>query len=713
MAEPETANEPIAENGRMTPLGERTFLGSRRVATRVRLFIMMALITIAATGGLYYFADTLQRTADRQIADAASISETAAKIDKLIWQLKSVESDYAQNRDAKHIGVYQSIVKSLNTHLTALESIQATKTIKEHIATVHDGIAQHTKAFERLTKNDDEKLNAEVRKFTSRLNTSAKAIEIQLTKANVASLNDSFAHARQSEARFKASGATAELQAHAKQLDEFKRLLATAPISQDERGVFERLMQAYQNDITALAKVRLSAQSPAVRLDEISAYLLPSLNGITEFAARHAAVVQDETIKLKQKAQMTMIGGTASILIWLTVFGVILMQSLTAPVRNMARAAETLVKGDPSARLPALGNHDEIGEVARALNILKETIAEAAHLQRQLTTTRTSLNQTEKNLADAQSKHKADQESAAAVLRQVRAEAEQTQQALEKELASVKEKAKQEAAKRVAPPPPPSSPQPPAEPKPAAPASVPAVREEPIETIAALSDRLAQSSQTASAAAFEAERTSALIRGLNEAETQLEKIEPLIRLIGKETNLPAANAANTGKDTHSNLVALTSEANGEEQPDHRKRLETIRKAAIQVLQVVRTINRTMADAKGAALEIAAASSAGALEITSDLLEQSENLRGMLNNLIGKLHSTTPPEQITPPKPTPAPTPAAKPMPKQTSNPTPAPKPKPKPTVTAQPQPVSKPTANKPPRARPVVRRQVVRPKPKS
>lgn len=666
MAEPNTINEPIAENGRMTPLGEKTFMGGLRVATRVRLFIFLTVLAIAGTGGIFYYADKQLNLANDQLTDSASIAQRAAEIEKHIWQLRNIEQEFSLSRDSKHIGVYQSVVKTLNSLLASLESIKATKAVKEHIATVSDGIAQHAKAFERLHKNNDKELTARANKLVQALNVSAKALEEHLTKVTIASLSDSLAHARQTEARFKASGATAELQKHAKQLNEFNRLLVSAPISKKDRGIFKGLIKTYQNNMTAFAKVRLSLLSQEARLDEIFTYLLPSLNGITEFAKRHHASIQDETSVSRQKIRMIIAAGVASILIVLMLFGIILMQSLTKPMRVMAQTAEKLVKGDQDLQLPALGNYDEIGEVARALNILKETLIETTQLQQQLLTARTNLNQSERNLQAEQSKTKQaeDELSVAQAAAQASAEraqkAEQSQQTLMNELAAEKERAKKVEQQRQAEPPPRQ-----------AESSVPALPDEPIESITALSDQLAQSSQTASAAAFEAERTSALIRGLNEAEAQLEKIEPLVRLIGKETNLPAAGQNKS--DTHQNLVALTTGSDELPNADIRKRFETIRKAAIQVLQTVRLVNRTMADSKGAALEIAAASSAGALEITSDLLAQSENLRGMLNNLIGKLHSTSPPDtkEIAAPKPTvkARPTPVAKP----TAKPKPTPR----------------------------------------
>lgn len=154
------------------------------------------------------------------------------------------------------------------------------------------------------------------------------------------------------------------------------------------------------------------------------------------------------------------------------------------------------------------------------------------------------------------------------------------------------------------------------------------------------------------------------------------------RLIGKQTDFlasPPARQQSQPGDPHGNLVALSSARNapkdgiGLDDEDIRKRFETIRKAAIQVLQSVRAVAQTVHLSKGSALEIAAASSADALEITTDLLEQSEHLRGMLNDLIGKLHSTSLPPAPKETKPAPQ---AKKPAPKLSAQAVKKPAPKP-------------------------------------
>ncbi|MBT3764957.1 MAG: hypothetical protein HOF84_03810, partial [Rhodospirillales bacterium] len=67
-----------------------------------------------------------------------------------------------------------------------------------------------------------------------------------------------------------------------------------------------------------------------------------------------------------------------------------------------------------------------------------------------------------------------------------------------------------------------------------------------------------------------------------------------------------------------------------------KRFDIIRATNTQISRAIKDISELIGDAKETAHAIAANSSEQALKITSDLLKQSEYLRWMLNEQVGKL-----------------------------------------------------------------------------
>ena len=160
--------------------------------------------------------------------------------------------------------------------------------------------------------------------------------------------------------------------------------------------------------------------------------------------------------------------------------------------------------------------------------------------------------------------------------------------------------------------------------------------------ITVASQQLAKSSQIVSAAAYEAERTGSMIKGLVEAMAKIEEVDTLLANIVSQTDfiVPQADAED------SSLVVLTSDykkASGQEtgtpvDGDEAigQRFDAIRAATNQAAWSIKDVAGIIVQVKEVASEIASTSSAEALEITTELLEQSEHLRGMLDSLVTKI-----------------------------------------------------------------------------
>jgi len=167
-----------------------------------------------------------------------------------------------------------------------------------------------------------------------------------------------------------------------------------------------------------------------------------------------------------------------------------------------------------------------------------------------------------------------------------------------------------------------------------------------LDSISSISRKVAQSSESVTAATDEAERTGTLIRNLSDAGEKIGAIEGLIAAIGEQADMLVVNAPEQGPDI--NLVILNGDVDRGEQgrPDGvTRRFDAIRSAAGQATWAIRDIASLLKESKEVALTLARMSSTEALEVTTDLLQQSENLRGMLDKLVNRMQ-----DQISDDKP---------------------------------------------------------------
>jgi methyl-accepting chemotaxis protein len=256
--------------------------------------------------------------------------------------------------------------------------------------------------------------------------------------------------------------------------------------------------------------------------------------------------------------------------------------------------------------IPALGNDDATGTIARALTYFRENLIQADRLRKEL------------------------------------------ELALQRADSAAPTQAPLAVAAPVLPPPPPTLPEPP-EPEMAPEPDLPRGRSlvanhgerESGTQISVISRMLAETSQTASAAANEAERTESMVTGLSDTIQKIDDVETLLASISDQMSLLAVQTAlsNDTSDTRENLVVLAEKRqNSNIGQSVADRIDTIQAGTKRAIKSVQQIGRTISEVNEVAVQFASDASSEALDAATELLRQSEDLRGMLDDLLNKIRA---------------------------------------------------------------------------
>ena len=605
MAEDDNLREIFTDPATAEPQ-DKTFLGGIDFSTRAVILALSGLVAIVVAGGVYYFAEQNLSAAARQSAAAQELRALAARVEKGLWQIRGDEKDFLVRRDPRSVERHERTAAALNGVLSTLYARPDTGLASEHITTLDEGLAQYTTEFHTVVAATKAPGPGATDELARRLAKSARGFESMVAKTNSASLKDVVARMRRHEKDFIRQGATRDLARINDRSEEFGLLLASSPVAERDRARIRALLKSYQANLTAYARAKIPEKLSMTRLDDIFAYMLPSVNGLATFAEDGLAAAAREAEEARTFARMLVSGGVGAILALLTLVGIVIVRSIATPVSALAQAATRLADGDGSVPLPALGNSDEAGELAAVLTVFRATQGEIGRLRGQ---------------AEA-----------------MRAELEKSAAAL-KRFEDAEMRGGDGAGLPV-----PRGPEP-------APVSVPAMASGTILSgpISAISRQLAESSQSVSTKAYEAERTGTLIKSLGDAARRIGEVETLLSAIGEQSNFLVLKSAVTeglSDEANKHLVVLStgykSAADQRASTDAivRRRLDAIRTTAGEASRAIKGIAYSVAEVKGVAMDIAASTSAEALAVTTALLAQSECLRGMLDDLAENIQGAT-------------------------------------------------------------------------
>ncbi len=252
---------------------------------------------------------------------------------------------------------------------------------------------------------------------------------------------------------------------------------------------------------------------------------LGDLRGVLEVTS----VIDPELAHGSTLSQLIVLG---AIFIGLALSGVthLVTRGVTVPLRGMVDAMGKLAHGNFDVVLPGLGRKDEIGAMAKAVELFKATAVERARLEAEQAEAKERAGTTERK---AEMRRLADRFEAAIgnivnAVSLASTELEATSTSLTnnvettRKLSAVVTGAAQEASSNVQ--------------------SVTTATEELSSSVSEISRKVHESSEIAGDAVRQAERTDARVTELSNAATRIGNVVKLITTIAQQTNLLALNA---------------------------------------------------------------------------------------------------------------------------------------------------------------------------
>ena len=632
---------------------DRTFLGGMSLSARISLFVLIGLACLAFGGFGLFRAERDLSAAQRQMAAAYELTHLAGTVEATAWRIRAegilakqkAPKDTPQSTEAIETHIAKAI--GLGRLLDDMYSRFDNPTLGDHISTIREALAQYAEAYGAVAGAAEQTGSSGKADLALAVQTASRDLQDRVTRINILSLNKTIADMREAEAAFIENGQAGSLIAIANNQDAFIRLLAMVPLPETDTAGLRSLMESYQQRLTEYAKGRISVADGTGRLGEIFSYMVPSINSLRLYADQQLAASARTEARIRNFYQPLIAAVGAGLLLLVLLTGALILRSISGPLSAAAESGRRIAGGEDDVVVWGLGNDDETGDIARALSVLKLRLGEMSGIRESL----------EKEKSEAERGRAATEEAAwlRHDLESMKAELAKGQAAIDevellhKVIEAMRSDYQENAAmtaqaaaqaRDVAN----SGPEPVVvDPAPEVPS---------MDTISQISQQVAQSSQTVTAAAEEAERTGTLIRNLNDASKRISGIEALIKTIGNQADLLWVGAPGGDSEATApggNLVMFSQDLRGDDEPvagprpdrpemesSIGRRFDVIRATASQTTWALRDINGVIMEARNLALTIAQTSSAEALNVTTDLLEQSENLRYMLDSLVHKM-----------------------------------------------------------------------------
>ncbi|HYD32033.1 MAG TPA: methyl-accepting chemotaxis protein [Azospirillaceae bacterium] len=377
---PERAKAGFAISG-----AERTGpLARLSIVTRIALMVAVALAAVTLTAVLFLGGERRIEEATTRLASYSSLVERAALVERRVGEMRFHAQRFLQTRDLEEARAFEAATEALKAGVGGIRNHPAALDAANEVDGIAAGLIAATEQFAHVrelarTLGLDDRSG-----LRGALRASVAAVEEELKTWPQAMLGDLPARVlvlRQHEKDFIIYSDEQFLRYHKKAYNEFDLALDGSMLDTETRTRLARLVKSYRNDFGRLAETTVALDGEMMALSGLLDGLAPSFGDLFHFARDGMAEAADVKDRVRAETQyMVIIAGLAILTVFLGL-SLMLVRSITRPMALIEEAMGRLASGDRQSRIPGQNRTDEIGAMARAIEVFRRNAEEMERLK--------------------------------------------------------------------------------------------------------------------------------------------------------------------------------------------------------------------------------------------------------------------------------------------------------------------------------------------
>jgi methyl-accepting chemotaxis protein len=491
---------------------------------------LLGFVGIAAIVAIYFVSNAKLMHEQVYADQAAELGRLSLILDNGLLNARRAEKDFLLRTDERYVTRHAEVVATVLANLKGLEQNAGTTDPKlsQQLAAIRQGLDVYVQQFKRVT-DAHRKLGFDPNSgLQGTLRASVGEVEKQLAGLNEKELSNIMLMMRRHEKDFMLRHDARYLDDMKKRAAEFASLLKSASLPASVTEGIVTKMAAYQRDFASYAETDMQVAEAVKALSQAYAQIDPVLGEVRATFQKSSDAALADIASNRSWTSTLMLMSAAVILVLVGIVGLFVSRAISAPIARLTGVTQRLSQGDLSVEVNGVDRRDEIGQMAKAVEVFKDALIakeqadEAAKLEadakmRRAQTLDELTKRFETNVSSLTQALSAAATEMEATAQTMTATAEQTTN----QSISVASAAEQTSANVQ---------------------TVAVATEELSSSIREIAEQVAKSSSIAGRAAGEADRTDGTVQALAAGAQKIGDVVALISNIAGQTNLLALNA---------------------------------------------------------------------------------------------------------------------------------------------------------------------------
>ena len=355
-----------------------------RLSHKILLIGIVGILGLVVFGTIY-LSGTASQEASRTIAEEArKVSVLNDRLGRDLLDARRAEKDFLLRRDEDSSKRHASLTANINGDIDRLGASVKTAgfaPLTDKVAVLAQGFGEYRKQFSSLEQNEvklglNEKLG-----LSGALRGSVHEIEAKLTQVDNSKLTAGMLMMRRHEKDFMLRRDRAYLDQFEKSANEFAKAMQASDLAPAMKADIEGKLQKYRTDFVGWVDGAQQSAAGASAMSKAYAQIEPRIEDIAKDIERRYDAAQAQESDTLASTKRWMLMTLALTILVVSGLSLTISRAVTKAIVSMVQAMVRLARGDMAVEIPGVGRHDEIGEMAGAVDVFKTNMIDAERLR--------------------------------------------------------------------------------------------------------------------------------------------------------------------------------------------------------------------------------------------------------------------------------------------------------------------------------------------
>nr|WP_321458116.1 HAMP domain-containing methyl-accepting chemotaxis protein [uncultured Cohaesibacter sp.] len=358
-----------------------TFAQSLKISHRIIALTVVCLLGVAILGATNYYGSLNRTSLISKGESASAIKDIVQQVNLAVLNMKSNASDFLTLGETKYSVRFNLAYEDANKRLDEIASVDPEGTTQAPILELREALTKDKDSFEKIVAKKNKIGLKETQGMQGELNMIANKVDDIIKKTNNQQLMVHALEMHLLEKEFLRTSNASLLETLKKEQKALSNAVATAMMTAEDRKEILEGTAKYAEMLNSIQAAKIELFRMSAEMNSIYNSMSFKFSSIRELAAKTAEIAQNELVEIDKHVTYIFAATLLGSVILTVLFGFLLGRSIVRPIRTIISSMNNLAEGDHQSEIPYIARRNEIGDIAKAVEVFRHNAVERERLK--------------------------------------------------------------------------------------------------------------------------------------------------------------------------------------------------------------------------------------------------------------------------------------------------------------------------------------------